>query len=124
MIQHRILATVLILAAACASDAASARNPKPANAPKAEAAKAATGVPVEYAELETQVGAEIAVETTLNTLRRGTLIKYTNPALTLKLGPEMGSIDFTIPHDTVRSITLIKPASAPEAREGGSAQKN
>ncbi len=123
MIQHRTLSLVLVLAALAGADAAFAAKPASASA-KAEAPAARAGVPVEYSELATQVGAEISVETTLNTVRRGTLVKYTNPTLTLKLGPQMGSIDFTVPRETVRSITLITPAPEPAAKETGSAQKN
>ncbi len=134
MIKPRSLTLVLSLAALLGAEAALARKPLPPpakqDAPVAkksdEAAKPAQpgGTPVEYAELEQQVGAEISVETTLNTVRRGVLTRYTGPALTLKLGPQMGSIDFTVPRETVRTITLITPAQKPAAKEAGSAKKN
>lgn len=112
---------------ALAAPPAATKEAKPA-ATK-EAAKdakpvASNGRPIGYEELEQQVGAEIAVLTTLNTVRRGILIKYTNPTLTLKLGPQMGSIDFSVPRETIRGITLITPAPQPAAQEPGSAKKN
>lgn len=85
---------------------------------------ASSARPIHYEELEQQIGAEIAVETTLNTVRRGILVKYTNPTLILKLGPQAGSIELSVPHDTVRSITLITPAPQPAAQGSSSAQKN
>jgi hypothetical protein len=112
-----------VLAAALVFGTATAAAAPPAQ--KKEATPAASSArQVNYEELEQQVGAEIAVETTLNTVRRGTLIKYTNPTLTLKLGPQTGSIDFSVPRDTVRSITLITPAPQPAEQGSGSAKKN
>ncbi|HEY0178858.1 MAG TPA: hypothetical protein VGC30_04390, partial [Dokdonella sp.] len=87
--------------------------PPLAAAAAAEAAPSgarAAGAAVEYAELEHEIGAELAIDTTFNTTRRGVLVKYTNPTLTLRLGPEAGSIDLSVPRDTVRRITILKPA--------------
>lgn len=123
MTKQRSRSLVLALVALAAANTAFALDPAPAKT-DAPVSAAKAGVPIEYAELATQVGAEISVETTLNTVRRGTLVKYTNPTLTLKLGPQTGSIDFTVPRETVRSITLITPAPEPAAKEPGSAQKN
>jgi len=102
-------------------------------APAKSAAKSAAparpaGEVVPYEALENQVGAEIAVETTHNTVRRGRLLKYTNPTLKLELGPEHGSIELSVPRETVRTIRLLSPAApaAGEAQNQGSssAQKN
>ncbi|MEP7042029.1 MAG: hypothetical protein ABI843_03140 [Dokdonella sp.] len=99
-----------------------AAQPKPVK--NSEPAKP-VGRPIEYQELETQVGAVIVVETNLNTARRGTLIKYTNPTLLLQLGPEAGSIELSVPHESIRHITLLEPAPAsPPSQESGSAKKN
>lgn len=80
----------------------------------------ASGRVVDYAELEHEVGAEIAIETTLNTVRRGTLLKYTNPTLTMRLGPEAGSIELSVPRDMIRRITLVTPAAEAATQEQGS----
>ncbi|MBO9663147.1 hypothetical protein [Dokdonella sp.] len=126
MTSNTNLKLAIALIALLGANAAFALKPQPpAEAKDAKPVPAASSArPIHYEELEQQIGAEIAVETTLNTVRRGTLIKYTNPTLTLKLGPQMGSIDFSVPRDTVRSITLITPAPQPAAQENGSAQKN
>ena len=110
----------MTIAIACAALAATplAFAAKPAPAPKKEAvAEAArpSGRLVEYTELEHQIGAQLAVETTLNTVRRGWLIKYTNPALTLQLGPEAGSIELSVPRETVRSVRIVAPAKTGQA---------
>ncbi|MBZ0222133.1 MAG: hypothetical protein IT467_02295 [Dokdonella sp.] len=87
---------------------------------------------VDYAALEQHVGDTVIVETTLDTIRRGKLIKYTNPGLTLQLGPENGSIELDIPRETVRNVSVVDKdaeqaaAAKPEAakQETGSAKKN
>ena len=99
-----------------------------------EAAPQPVGETVTYESLEQRVGAELAIETTLITVRRGTLVKYTIPALPLRLGPEHGSIDLTVPHETVRNIRVLVPAASGDAQKpadketqkqgSGSAQKN
>ena len=123
--QHRsnLLAVAAALAlapfgmAAGAAHAAAAKKAAPAQA------AAPIGEPAAYEALEHNVGDDVVIETTLNTVRRGKLIKYTNPALTLQLGPEHGSIELTVPRDTVRSIRVV--SSAPAAQPGaGSAEKN
>jgi hypothetical protein len=108
----------MALAIACAALMAAAPAFAAKPAPKAEAAAAAAspaGRLVEYAELEHQLGAQIAVETTLNTVRRGWLIKYTGPALTLQLGPEAGSIELSVPRESVRSVRILAPAKTAQA---------
>ena len=135
MIKQRIL--ILAAAAALAmlgTDAAFARKPAPAAAKKAAAAEAPpqpTGQLIDYAELEHRIGSEIIVETTFHTVRRGTLIKYTNPGLTIQLGPENGSVEMSIPRETVRNISIVLPAAEPpadaepaQAAGAGSAEKN
>jgi len=67
------------------------------------------------------------VETTLDTVRRGKLVRYTNPGLTLQLGPEDGSIELEIPHETVRNVSVVASDAAPagkDGQDGNSAKKN
>jgi hypothetical protein len=130
MIRHShpkliVAAIAFALTSACAfANAAPAAAAAAAAKKSAEAAKP-RGQVVEYKELEHQIGAQIVVETNLNTARRGTLVKYTNPTLTLQLGPEAGSIELSVPHDSIRRITLVEPAPAPvSTQESGSAKKN
>ena len=89
---------------------------------KVEAASVA-GEVVAYKDLERYVGAVIVVETTLGTTHRGTLIKYTNPALTMRLGPEAGSIELTVPEETVRRATVVEPATPASSDQGSSSAK-
>lgn len=124
MVRKKTFVLALALALAAVAGAASAVQPTATKKAREAKPEAVAGTPIEYVDLETQVGAEIAVETTLNTVRRGVLLKYTGPALTIQLGPQLGSIDFTVPRETVRNITLIAPAGAPAAKDSGSAQKN
>jgi hypothetical protein len=122
MLKHRSLTCALVAAVTLlGADVAFARKPHHAAAqkdpaPVAEAAKPQpTGKLVEYAELEQHVGSDIIVETTLHTVRRGKLIKYTSPGLTIKLGPEHGGIELSVPRETVRNVSLvIEPAPAAE----------
>ncbi len=109
---HRLvqLLAALALALPCAATL-------PASKPRADSARPA-GETVEYAALEHQVGAELAIDTTFNTTRRGTLVKYTNPTLTLRLAPEAGAIELSVPRDTVRRITILKPAPAAPSTQG------
>ena len=88
--QHRsnLLAVAAALAlapfgmAAGAAHAAAAKKAAPAQA------AAPIGEPAAYEALEHHVGDYLVIETTLNTVRLGNLIKYTNPALTLQLGTD------------------------------------
>jgi hypothetical protein len=133
MIKHSHRNLLLTVAAAAlistsvlagAANATHATKKKPAVVEKAKPTEAAksTDEVVAYKDLEQRIGAELAIETTLNTVRRGTLIKYTNPGLTIRLGPESGSIDLEVPAETVRRVTIVTPAPAPQ--ENGSAKKN
>lgn len=101
-----------ILAILVAVTSASSIAAEPAKATKTpKGATAGQHRPVEYTDLERHVGAQISVQTTNNTVRTGTLLKYTNVTLTMRLGPEAGSIDLTVPRGTVRSVTVtIAPA--------------
>ncbi|HEY6942098.1 hypothetical protein [Dokdonella sp.] len=145
MSKQRSLTLALVVAVAlCGADGALARKPHHATVPTKESpAEAKPSQPVgrlvEYAELEQRVGSEVVVETTLHTVRRGTLTKWSNPALTLQLGPEHGGVELTIPRETIRNVSIVlapaggdapaaepaKPAATPEQKPGaGSAKKN
>ena len=97
----------------------------PAGKKAAAEAPAPAGTPIEYAALEQRIGDHVIVETTMNTVRRGTLVKYTNPTLTLELGPESGNITLSVPRETIRSLRVI-PAAAPAGTidGAGSAETN
>jgi hypothetical protein len=132
MIQQRHPILIALAAAALLFGGSGAFAAKPKPAKSAEAAKPA-GHPVEYQELEGKLGAVVIVETNLNTARRGTLVKWTNPTLVLQLGPEAGSIELSVPHDSIRRITLLdpppapatpNPAPTPTTQGSGSAKKN
>lgn len=103
-----------------ATNAKSVAANKPADAPKP------TDKVVEYKELETNIGAELSIETTFNTVRRGTLVKYTNPGLMIRLGPEAGSIELDVPADTIRRVSIVTPTpqNATPPQENSSAKKN
>ena len=72
--------TAAALALVLACTLANAKRPAAA-ATKTKVVEAAkpVGEPVAYDALEHHVGDEIAIETTFNTVRRGKLVKYTNP---------------------------------------------
>lgn len=61
---------------------------------------------VQYAELENRIDSKIVVHTINNTVRSGTLTRFTNATIQLKLGPEAGSIELTIPSAQVRKVML------------------
>jgi hypothetical protein len=142
MIKHRslILAVAGTFALASADVALARKHHAAAAKPAATAAPAEAAKPtqpigklVEYTELEQHVGEEIIVETTLSTVRRGKLTKYTNPGLTIQLGPEHGSVDLSVPRETVRNVSLViepapdaeKPADAAKPADAGKpAQQN
>jgi hypothetical protein len=92
-----------------------ARAATPAKAAKAMDAKAAPVSlrEVEYESLENKIGTALVVRTTNDTTRRGTLLRYTNVSLNLKLGPENGSIDLTVPRDTIRKVMIEIAAADP-----------
>ncbi len=139
---HSIIAlsaTVLLATAAGAAPAtqsatagkATAASKSAATSKDAANAKAAPAAPtahvVEYSELEQHVGDTIIVETTFDTVRRGKLVRYTNPGLALQLGPEDGSIELEVPRETVRNVSVVDDVAATPAQEQkavDSAKKN
>ncbi len=123
---QRILPKLVLAGAVCAlAPLAFVASAAPAAKKAAAAPAVPTGAPIEYSELEHRIGDHLIVETTLDTVRRGTLIKYTNPTLTLQLGPENGSIELSVPRETIRSLRIIPAAeSTPQQQGDGSAEKN
>ena len=71
------------------------------------------GQVVEYAELENRVGQTLVIDTTFKTTRQGKLIKYTQPALTLDIGSQSQPTEFTVPRETIKTITVLTPADPP-----------
>lgn len=61
---------------------------------------------VPYAELENRIDSKIVVHTTNNTVRSGILTRYTKVSISLQLGPEVGSIELSIPSTSVRKVML------------------
>jgi len=110
---------ILVVAlAALASMSAAAAPAHPADKAKATDVKAKTAEPakpasevIAYKELEHRIGAELIIETTFNTIRRGVLVKYTNPGLKIQLGPEGGSIELDVPAETIRSVSIVTPVT-------------
>src|SRR5690242_15369463 len=83
------------------------------------------GEVVQYEALEQNVGKDIVIETTLKTTRRGTLMKYTQPALTLKLTPDAGGFELTVPRETIKTITVLpQPAVLDKDAGTSGAKKN
>jgi hypothetical protein len=105
-----------------------AASPKTTAAPKKKAAPEPAkpvGEVVQYEALEQNVGKDIVIETTLKTTRRGTLMKYTQPALTLKLTPEAGGFELTVPRETIKTITVLpQPAVLDKDAGTSGAKKN
>jgi len=99
-----LAATVGIATPAAAAQKAHAAAKKPAEPPKPQ------GQVVEYAELENRVGQTLVIETTFKTTRQGKLLKWTQPTLTLDIGSEGHPTEFTVPKETIRTITVLTPA--------------
>jgi hypothetical protein len=125
MIKHPVskflVAGIVLFAVAGAASLAVAA---PAANKKAAAEAQPAGTPIEYSALEQRIGDQVIVETTMNTVRRGTLVKYTNPTLTLELGPEAGNITLSVPRETIRSLRVIPAAPAADSDGAGSAETN
>ena len=115
-----LLALVLAFALIPAAQAAT---PKAAPAKKSAEPAKPVGEAVEYESLESRVGQQIVIETTLKTVRRGTLIKYTQPVLTMQLGPESGSIELSVPRETIKTITVLAPSASTDKDQGMSGAK-
>jgi hypothetical protein len=104
--------TLVLLAFLLAPIVQAAKPEKPAKATDTRAA-AVTLREVAYESLETKIGSALVVRTTNDTTRRGTLLRYTNVSLNLKLGPENGSIELLVPRDTIRKVMIEIAAADP-----------
>ena len=93
--------TASAIAATAKKTAKQAEPPKPA------------GQVVEYSELENRIGQTLVIDTTFKTTRQGKLIKYTQPALTLDIGSQSQPTEFTVPRETIKTITVLTPADPP-----------
>jgi hypothetical protein len=116
------LSTAGLATDALAAGSKSHRAPKA----KAEPAKPA-GEVVEYEALENRVGEELVIDTTFKTTRRGKLIKYTQPALTVQIGgTDENPFVLTVPRETIKTITVVAPEPAEPAKdtEASGAKKN
>jgi hypothetical protein len=118
-----LLALMFSFAAVVSAQAAQPNTQLAAKKTKTAEPPKPVGEVVEYTSLEHKVGQQLLIETTFKTARRGTLIKYTQPALTLQLGPENGSIELTVPRETIKTITVLTPVAATDKDEGTSGAK-
>ncbi len=120
-IKSPILA-VFVAALSCSAPCTLAAGP--AKAEKASKSAAASNQrEVSYQELEKHVGARIVVHTTNGTVRSGTLLKYTNVAIAVQLGPEAGAIELSMPRNTVRTAWVtVAPADPLFPSDKGSHQ--
>lgn len=95
----------LLSTVAVAAPAAGARPGKPATG------NASSLREIDYPALEGKIGSKLVINTTNDTTRSGELVRYTNVTLTLQMGPEHGSIELSVPRETIRKIQIeIAPA--------------
>ncbi len=107
LIPRLILAFLVILLVTDVHAAKTAKSEKTANTREAQVSQRE----VEYESLENRIGSDIVIQTTNDTTRRGTLLRYTKVSLNVKLGPESGSIELAVPRSTIRKVMLeIAPA--------------
>ena len=102
----------LAAAAACAALAAAiaggvhaapqepAAAPPPAPAPTNEIEQK-----LEYTDLPRYVGKTVRVKTTFKTTREGTLLKYTEAGLTVKLPDREGGMELSMPRNTIKEVS-------------------
>ncbi len=60
---------------------------------------------LEYSDLARYVGKTVRVRTTFKTVRTGTLLKYTDAALTVKLPDREGGMELSMPRSTVVEVS-------------------
>jgi hypothetical protein len=82
----------------------------PAAAAKPHAASTVTLQEVPYVDLGKYIGKAVTVRTTLGTVRSGTLLKFTNTAIDLKLD---SGAELTIPADTIQRAGVPVPPADP-----------
>ena len=117
-------ATAVATAPAAAAPEAPAATAAPVPAPTAAAAMLPAGT-LAYTDLKGREGAHIEILTRNGTVRRGTLLAYSPFLSTVKLDPEQGGFNMTIPGDSVQEVRAIPAqtmqAAAPAALETGAA---
>ncbi len=104
----KIYALLASIVFGCAVATSFAAAPASAPAAKPHAAPSVTLQEVAYADLGKYIGKAVTVGTTLGTLRSGTLMKFTNTAIGLKLD---SGAELTIPADTIQKAGVpVSPA--------------
>jgi hypothetical protein len=120
-VRRFIVVTALALAAAPCALLSPGRAVHAA-APVRSAATAAGGA-VSYADLEHHVGERIAVQSSYGTVRRGVLKSWNNIEVVLDVEFGTGTLELTMPKDTIASVELLGPKAPPSAtREPDRAQ--
>jgi hypothetical protein len=97
--------------------------PSPATVPAPSLATRAplpaTGRDLAYADLAGLVGRRIEVRSTYGSIRRGTLEKFTDAAITVRLESRERGLSLTMPNQTVRSARLLdRGTGAAEPADG------
>jgi hypothetical protein len=97
---------------------ASTPTPPPASRPPGPVASVAPAPPVgarlRYADLERLEGRRIEVRSVYGSVRVGTLQKYTDAAITLRLEQRERGLTVTMPQQTVESVRLLEQRFAPD----------
>lgn len=105
---YLILSCTLLALLSAAPMAAPAAGSKAA---KGTAANTSSFQEIEYADLVEKIGHKLVISTTNNTTRKGELTRFTNVTLTLQMGPDAGSIELSVPRDSIRKIMIeVAPA--------------
>jgi hypothetical protein len=107
------LASVLLVSLGNCLAAQPAAKPHPATTPAQPAAKphaAPAQREIAYADLGKEQGKRITVHTKLGTVRSGTLTKYSQTSIDVKLD---NGAELTIPADGIRSLSVPVPPADP-----------
>jgi hypothetical protein len=117
----RRAAALLVLSLAAALPAAQAAHGR-AHAAERVAYERLAYERLAYEQLGSRLGQHIVVHTRIGSRRAGTLVRYSQAALRLRLAPRDGGVDLDIPSSSVRDIEI---AHEPDTSAGAdSAQKN
>jgi hypothetical protein len=92
-----------LVALSAAAEVAGARP----GAPPPPALRFRVGQTLEYTDLESLVGAGLAVTSTLGVTRRGRLVRYTRAGIEVELDAGDGGFRLSMPRDTIRSVVLL-----------------
>ena len=114
LIPRLMLVLLAVLLAADVQAAAPAKTEKTAKAKPVQLKQAQVSLrEVDYSSLESKVGSKLVIDTVNNTTRSGTLLRYTNVSIIVKLGADSGSIELGMPRKTIRKIMLEIPPADP-----------